>query len=59
MVKPTFTRNKHHVMPTKDEKKALQKLTDSFHAYYLTKAVKQHQPAFKDSAREQRQLAAP
>lgn len=58
MVKPTFARNEHH-LPTKDEKKALQKLANYFHAYYLTKAVKQYQSAFKNSVREQQQLAAP
>lgn len=43
----------------KMKKKALQKLANFFHAYYLTKAVKQYQSAFKNSVREQQQLAAP
>lgn len=48
MVKPTFARNEHHLLPTKDGKKALPKLTNIFHAYYLTKAVKQYQSTFKN-----------
>lgn len=51
-VRSTFARNQRHLLPPKDEEKALQKLADIFHADCFTRAIKQYQPPSK-TVREQ------